>query len=331
MGNAISEIMVRDFPTFESRLKPSLFLYFCGMFLKTTLDLVKHSVRDVLRNEGAKLKIFATIIILYLDANFSVILWVEGFNFLYEFPSLLSWFSLTGILVAASTILMLLKAFHCTGGVPLSIKTDKFADVFSPTNYFGTEFDGENISYKLILDTIFTYSVVHTLVICSWWCLWELENRYILYPCEITVKDIQAWDSVIIAFCLVFVVVAMSDPSNGEARNGDKRSNERAMANFLAFLSLVAALNYWRGIWSLLDFYFFPSLGHWENLILSHIIGFLGSFVIGTTLSLTQSSLKDSDKPEFISCRYFSADLEVIELNCLIQPPCETTPLVMQA
>ena len=301
------------------------------MFLKTTLDLVKLSVRDVLRNEGAKLKIFATIIILYLDANISVVMWVEGFNFLYEFPSLLSWFSLTSIPVAASTILMLLKAFHCTGGVPLSIKTDKFADVFSPTNYFGTEFDGQNMSYKLILDTIFTYSVVHTLVICSWWCLWELENRYILYPCEITVKDIQAWDSVFIAFCLVFVVVAMSDPSNGEARNGDKRSNERSMANFLAFLSLVAALNYWRGIWSLLDFYFFPSLGHWENLILSHIIGFLGSFLIGTALSLTQSSLKDSDKPEFISCRYFSADLEVIELNCLDQPPCETTPLVMQA
>merc|ERR1711936_1374606 len=78
---AVSEIMSRDFPTLDSRLKPSLILYLCGVSLKITLDLIKHSFREILRNEGAKQKIFATTIILYLDAIFSVLMWVEGFNF----------------------------------------------------------------------------------------------------------------------------------------------------------------------------------------------------------------------------------------------------------
>jgi len=326
--NAVSEIMSRDFPTLDSRLKPSLILYLCGMSLKITLDLIKHSIREILRNEGAKQKIFATTIILYLDAIFSVLMWVEGFNFLNEFPILLSWYCLASILVVVSIILMLLKAFHCTGGVPLTIKTDKYDDVFNPTSYFGTKFNDNDISYKLILDTIFTYSIVHTFVIICWWCLWELENRYILYPCEITVKDIQAWDSVIIAFFLVFVVVAICNHGNGGTTE-EHAGRKRAVENFLAFLSFIAAVNYWRGIWSLLDFYFFPFLGHWENLILSHIIGFLFSCLVRTTLCLTQSSLKDSKKPEFISCRYFSTDHEVIELKCLSMQPSETSPLLV--
>lgn len=326
--NALSGIMLRDILTLDDSLKPSLILYLCGIFLKIMLDLIKHSIREILRNEGAKTKMFATTVILYLDAIFSVMMWVEGFNFLNEFPCLLSWFSLASILVVVSIILMLLKAFHCTGGVPLTIKTDKFDDVFNPSNYFGAEFNGQNISYKLILDTVFTYSIVHTFVIICWWCLWELENRYILYPCEITVKDIQAWDSVIIAFSLVFVVVAICNPGNGGTRKEIDKS-KRAVANFLAFLSLIASVNYWRGIWSLLDFYFFPALGHWENLIVSHILGFLGSFLVGTTLSLTQSSLKDSNNPEFLSCQYFSSNHDVIELNCLSIQPTEATPLLV--
>ena len=30
--------------------------------------------------------------------------------------------------------------------------------------------------------------------------------------------------------------------------------------NFAAFLALLSAVNYWRGVWSLLDFYFLPNI-----------------------------------------------------------------------
>jgi len=326
--NAITDIAFRDLPTFESRWQPALMLYLVGMFMKITVDLTKHSLKDALINKGISLQTFTSSILLYLDAFFGVVMWVGGFNLLYVFPSLY-WFSLTGVLIIASSILMLLKAYHSTGGIPLAIYTDEFENVFNPTNYFGTKFDSGS-SFKVILDTIFTYSVVHTLVICCWWGMWELENRYILFPCEITVKDIQAWDSVIIAYFLVFVVVAIS---NSVTEMGEEGSfSKPAAANFVAFLSFLAAVNYWRGIWSLMDFYFFPSMNLWENLLLSHIIGFLGSLLAGSTLSLTQSSEKDSSNPEFYSCQYFSKYGSCGKVNQYedLDQHTETTPLVMQ-
>lgn len=327
--NAITDIAFRDLPTFESRWHPALMLYLTGMFMKITVDLTKHSLRDILINKGSIFQSFASTILLYLDSFFGVVMWVGGFNLLYVFPSLY-WYSLTGVLIISSSILMVIKAFHCTGSVPLSIYTDEYENVFTPSNYFGTKFDSSS-TYKVILDTIFTYSVVHTLVICSWWAMWELENRYILFPCEITVKDIQAWDSVILAYFLVFVVVVINS-SVKNMREEDGKFSKAATANFVAFLSFLAALNFWRGVWSLMDFYFFPSMGLWENLLLSHVVGFLGTLCAGCTLSLTQSSEKDSSNPEFYSCEYFSKYGVCGRQNQYedLDRPSETSPLVMQ-
>merc|ERR1719357_1516219 len=185
----------------------------------------------------------------------------------------------------------------------MSIATDTFGSIFDPCNYFGTKFETDN-SYKLIFDTLFTYGIVHTLVICCWWGLWELENRYILFPCEITIKDIQAWDSVIIAYFLVFVVISVNK-SLKEMKDDDGKFIKIAAGNCVAFLCFLATVNFWRGIWSLMDFYFFPSIDLWQNLLLSNVVGFLGTFISGSSLSLTQSSKKDSPQPEFYSCSYF--------------------------
>jgi len=328
--NAITEMVFGDLPTLESRWQPAFTLYIMGTFMKITIDLTKHSLRNTLINKGSVLQTFFSTILLYLDAFFGVVMWVGGFNLLYVFPGLY-WFSLTGVLLISCFILIIIKAFHGAGGVPLNISIDEFENIFDPCNYFGTKLDTDS-NYKLILDTIFTYVFVHTLVICCWWGLWELENRYILFPCEITVKDIQAWDSVIIAYFMVFVVVAINNNTKEDTREEERICSKRVTENFVAFLSLVAAVNYWRGLWSLMDFYFFPTLGLWENLLLSHIIGFLGSLFAGTTLSLTQTSQKDSVTPEFFSCQYFSSDRVCGNLNQYedLDHPRETSPLVMQ-
>ena len=246
----------------------------------------------------------SSFILLYLDATFGVVMWVGGFNLLYVFPSLY-WFSLTGVLLISTSILMFIQAFHCTGGTPLSIYTDEFKNVFTPSSYFGTTLESSG-SAKVVLDTIISYAVVHTLVICTWWGMWELENRYILLPCEITVKDFQAWDSVVLGYFFVFLVVAL-DKSLKETEDGEEEKLKmRMMANFVAFLAFLAALNFWRGIWSLWDFYFLPSINLRENLVLSHIIGFLGTFLSRTSLTLTQSSAKDSETaPELYACQYW--------------------------
>lgn len=328
--NYITDLAFRDLPAdFSSRWYPALVLYLTGMFMKISIDLTKHSLRDILINKGPCLQTFASTVLLYLDAFFSVVMWVGGFNLLYVFPGLY-WFSLTGVLIISSIILMFINAFHHTGGcVPLAISTDEFENVFNPCNYFGSKF--ESSSFKVILDTIFSYSVVHTLVICLWWAMWELENRYILFPCEITIKDIKAWDSVIIAYFMVFVVVAINN-SVKEMKEEDGKFSKSAAANFAAFLAFLAAVNFWRGIWSLMDFYFFPSMNLWENLLLSHIVGFLGTLLAGSTLSLTQSSEKNSNTPEFHSTQYWSKYGVCGKMDQYedLDQHTETTPLVMQ-
>jgi len=328
--NGVTELVFKDLPSVESRCQPALILYLTGTFIKIIIDLTKHLLRNILINKGTCIQTLATFIILYLDAFFGVVMWVGGFNVLYAFPGLY-WVSLTSALFIGGVILVILQAFHCAGGVPMNIATDTFGSIFDPCNYFGTKFETDN-SYKLIFDTLFTYGIVHTLVICCWWGLWELENRYILFPCEITIKDIQAWDSVIIAYFLVFVVVGITNLSKEEAMEEDRICSKRITNNFVASLCFIAAVNYWRGIWSLMDFYFFPALGLWENLLLSHIIGFLGSILLGTTLSLTQTSKRDSVHPEFFSCEYFSSNRACGNLNQYedLDQARETTPLVMQ-
>jgi len=327
--NTVSDLAFGELPTINDRWLPALTLYITGMSMKIILDLLKLSLRNVLINKDSYIQSFASLILVYLDAFFGVVMWVGGFNLLYVFPSV-EWYSLTSVLFIACIFLMVIRAFHCTGSVPLALSTDEFDNVFNPSSYFDIKFDTTSFSYKLILDTVFTYSVVHTVVICCWWSMWELENRYILFPCEITVKDIEAWDSVVISYFLVFVVVAVNR-SIIEMEESDAPFNKISAANFVAFLSFLASLNFWRGIWSLMDFYFFPSMNLWNNLLLSHIIGFLGSYLAGSSLSLTQSSKKDSKTPSFHSCSYFNRSGMCGRLDQYedMDQHTETTPLMV--
>jgi hypothetical protein len=274
------------------------------VFIKICIDLLKHILRPVLVNHCVAIQYISISVLIYLDATFGVVMWVGGFNLLYVFPSLY-WFSLTSVLLISTSILMFIKAFHCTGGAPLSIYTDDYENVFTPSSYFRTTLDSSGLS-KVVLDTLFSYGVVHSLVICTWWAMWELENQYILFPCEITVKDFQAWDSVILAYLFIFVVVAL-DKSLKDMDEGQEALTKTVAGNCVAFLAFLACLNFWRGIWSLQDFYFFPNMNLRENLLLSHVLGFVGTLVSRTSLTLTQSSAKDHDPPHLYGCDYWAS------------------------
>lgn len=284
--------------TLFDRWYPALILYISGLVVKVGLDLVKHSLGATIQNSGTFLKGFANLLIVYLDAVFGVVLWVGVFNLLYVFAGLY-WWSLTSVLVVSTTALMMLKAFHCTGGTPLLLFTDE--KIVEPRNYFGTSLQSCGV-FQVIGDTLFTYMVVHTLVICTWWGMWELENRYIFFPCEITFKDIMAWDSVVLSYMLIFLLVTI----NRSVRDMKDDTWKTTTSNFVAFLAFLSSLNFWRGFWSLQDFYFFPSLTISENLALSHGVGFLALHLAKASLNLTQGSSKDLARPEFHSCVYWS-------------------------
>merc|ERR1712021_85107 len=105
---------------------------------------------------------------------------------------------------------------------------------------------------NVVGDTVFSCAIIHTLVI--------------FYPCEITIKDIMAWDSVVLSYMLIILIVSI----NKTVRDMKDETWKTTTRNTVAFLAFLSTLNFWRGLWSLQDFYFFPDLSLSQNLALSH-------------------------------------------------------------
>jgi len=319
--NSIFYIFFQDCETLFSRWRPALILYLVGLLVKICLDLVRHTLGPTIKSSCQLLASFAQLLIVYVDSVFSVVMWVGGFNILYALLGLYWWW-LCLVLVVASSLLISLKAFHCTGGAPLLLVTDD--KIVEPRSYFGTSLESHSLQ-NVVGDTVFSCAIIHTLVICTWWAMWELENRYIFYPCEITIKDIMAWDSVVLSYMLLILIVSI----NKTVRDMKDKTWKTTTRNTVAFLAFLTTLNFWRGLWSLQDFYFFPDLSLPQNLALSHLIGFLAMYLSSVSISLTQASSRDVSEPEFHDCRYWAkADASS---GCLSDPYAdldETSPLI---
>jgi len=298
--NSLTRLAFQDSESVADNWYPALLLWLTGVTVKILLDLVKQSLGPTIRQSGAILGSLANCLMVYLDSVFSVVLWVGGFNILYVFPGLY-WWTLTPVLIFSSSALLSLRAFHCTVGAPLLLHTND--NILVANNYFGTKMEINGVM-RVIGDTFFSYLVVHSLVVMVWWSMWELENRYILYPCEITVKDIMAWDSVVLSIMFALVVITINR-SVVNMKKDDGPWRRSITINFVAFISFLATLNFWRGIWSLQDFYFLPSINWEENLAISHVVGFVCLHLAQTSINLTQSSCSDLDRPNFHHCNYW--------------------------
>ena len=193
--------------------------------------------------------------------------------------------------------------------------------MFSPNSVLADRREEE--SYSLLADIIVSYTLCHTLVISTWWSMWEMENNFILHDCEIVIKDIQAWDSVILSLLFCGLVFSLDRRVRAQWESGGACTS--LLCYSMAVLSLLASLNFWRGVWSLMDFYFFPSMELSLNLLLSHAVGFAWSIVAGTGLTLTQSSARDPPAPEFNGCRYWR---DILESSGRHLPPSEHTPIL---
>lgn len=310
----------------HKRWIPALTLYLVGLIMKIIVDLIKNLLKEKIQERGVVIQTIAKIVIIYNDAVYGVVFWVGGFNILYFiFPTML-WYQLLTVFLLSSISLFTMNAFKCTTGTPITIIRDSVSNVFTANSYFRESESISRTSRNIFLDTVFSYLIVHSLVICCWWSVWELENNYILHPCEIIIKDFQAWDSVIIAFILATMIFGVNDVVKSYCAEEDGSYKGRVVVHLVSFTAFLTSLNFWRGIWSLMDFYFFPHMIVEENLLLSHLAGFTWSVIAGTGLTLTQSSARDPREVEFNLCRYWSKASEETGAD----QPTETSPLVMR-
>lgn len=311
---SIFNFFISEYPA-SQRWLPSLILYIIGLNMKILVDLIKHSLRERLENRGGATHSLVKITIIYLDCLFSVVMWVGGFYILYSVFPAETFLQLSSTFLLSSLVLLVSRGFCSTAGSPLTIIRDTDQNVFQPSSYQAVG--------SVVLDTVISFSLLHSLVISAWWGCWELENNFILQDCEIVVKDLQAWDSVILALLCCGLVYSLEQRVQQHWESGGRARH--LVFYFMAFLSFLASLNYWRGLWSLMDFYFFPGMDPSLNLVLSHVVGFLWSLTAGTGLTLTQSSARDPPAPEFNKCRYWRR--EEAE-NSETPLPTENTPII---
>ncbi|XP_047019588.1 uncharacterized protein LOC124629949 isoform X3 [Helicoverpa zea] len=164
---------------------------------------------------------------------------------------------------AAALSLAALRALRNICAAPFAIAVDSPQDYFDVPTMFRTN-SRETMLY--ILDCIFSVTVVGSLVVFVWRGSWALLDIF-LYPDD---KSKSCWTSLIVGYAVVIVTFALQAPVRWSAArlHGAPRL---LLADVYHLVSFVATVNVWRGVWGLLDIYFFPETPKLSNWC-SHIV-----------------------------------------------------------
>ncbi|KAG6449377.1 hypothetical protein O3G_MSEX006033 [Manduca sexta] len=159
---------------------------------------------------------------------------------------------------AATLSLAALRALRNICAAPFAVAVDTPQDYFDVPTMFRTN-SRETVLY--VLDCVFSVTVVGSLVVFVWRGSWALLDIF-LFPDD-TVRS--CWTSLIVGYALVVVTFALQAPVRWAAArlHGAPRL---LLADLYHLISFVATVNVWRGVWGLLDIYFFPEspkLSNW--------------------------------------------------------------------
>ncbi|KAF9797096.1 hypothetical protein SFRURICE_014051 [Spodoptera frugiperda] len=173
-------------------------------------------------------------------------------------------FTLLSTTAAATLSLAALRALRNICAAPFAVAVDSPQDYFDVPTMFRTN-SRETMLY--ILDCIFSVTVVGSLVVFVWRGSWALLDIF-LFPDD---KTKSCWTSLIVGYAVVIVTFALQAPVRWSAArlHGAPRL---LLADVYHFISFIATVNVWRGVWGLLDIYFFPEspkLSNWSSHIIS--------------------------------------------------------------
>ncbi|XP_045768118.1 uncharacterized protein LOC123869297 isoform X5 [Maniola jurtina] len=169
--------------------------------------------------------------------------------------------------VAATLSLAALRTLRNICAAPFAVAVDSPQDYFNVPTMFRTS-SRETALY--ILDCVFSVTVVGSLVVFVWRGSWALLDIF-LYPHD-QVKSF--WTSLVVGYSLVILTFAAQAPVRWAVAklHGAPRL---LLADVYHLISFFATVNVWRGIWGLLDVYFFPDspkLSNWSSHIVSLVL-----------------------------------------------------------
>ncbi|CAG9579043.1 unnamed protein product [Danaus chrysippus] len=169
--------------------------------------------------------------------------------------------------VAATLSLAALRTLRNICAAPFAVAVDSPEDYFEVPTMFRTS-SKETALY--ILDCVFSVTVVGSLVVFVWRGSWALLDIF-LYPGD-TVRS--CWTSLVVGYALVVMTFAAQAPMRWAVARS-QGAVRLLLADFYHLVSFIATVNVWRGVWGLMDIYFFPEtpkLSNWCSHIISLVL-----------------------------------------------------------
>ena len=287
---------------FTAEISPwsALASYVTGLLCKIMLDLCREKTGEYLSESKKIVKYTIGWSIRIIQGVAMVAYWRGTFGLLSNnigegvLPVCL-------VLVTSSLLLATVKVSKCGIFPPLVLITDSHDQTFQNGLYFRSSPGEQGF---LLLDCIFSNFVIKIVPILAWWSLWCLENKYFSHNVIGEKDEVISYDSLISGYALVMITFMADKLLPYEQFH---KVVSRFSKLFITFLSIVATLNVWRGVWSWFDHCFFPFIPGTSNYVLGLLVSIVGLTITLSTNTLGGDSINfDDEDMAVIDIQYWS-------------------------
>jgi len=211
------------------------------------------------------------------------------------------------VLIGSLSVLLVSRVPKSLISSPLALAMDRHEVTFQNGTFFRkTPDDG----WWFLVDVIFTNLVVRQLIVFCWWSLWSLENEFLKLNFMGEESSDVSVDSLLIGYAGAMLSVTLDQLAQG--LTSTKLYLARPISVFITLLAFFSSVNVWRGVWSMLNHYFFSNLDPDENYVISHIAGLciLSALLLSNTIS-NDMVVQDSESSSVINIQYWTSGPEI--------------------
>jgi len=288
-------------PTAQRQLS-GLICYLAGLIVRISLDFARFHIGEFLENSPKLLRAVGGWVYTAVYALAGVSFW-RGVFYLMKLDIGVGTGQLLVVFIGSLLVLIISKVPKTLISTPLALAMDRHELTFRNSTFFRkTPTD----NWWFLIDVIFTNLVIRQLVVFCWWSLWALENKFLkLNFMGEYVTDV-AWDSLLLGYAGAMLSVAL-DQLLALQLTTTKLYITRSLNLFVTILAFLSSVNVWRGVWSMLNHYFFANIDPDENYIISHIagLGILSVCLLANTIS-NDSIVQDGETTSVVNIQYWS-------------------------
>jgi len=274
--------------------------YLTGLFIRIILDLSKFHVGEFLRNKSKWIRLVCSWIYNAVYALAGVSFW-RGVWFLMKLDIGVGSIQLIVVLVGSLTVLIFTKVPKSLISSPLAISLDKHEVTFQNGTFFRKT---PEAGCWFLIDVVFTNLVIRQLIVFCWWSLWSLENQFLLKNHIGYADSHVSYDSLLMGYAGAMLSISLDKMMQNITTT--KLYIIKPASTMITVLAFFSSVNVWRGVWSMLDFYFLPNIDQDENYIIGHLAGIIAltAIMVANTIS-NDTIVLDSETEASVNIGYW--------------------------